>query len=118
MLMVADAGDGASHGEVRSVVDVELVDLANRGRAHADRERAPPDERGEPFALRRRERLGIAHTGDPVAAGTHDDRRRDDRAAGRGHADLVDADHPDEPVVPESAFVAKGGDDRSHRRLA
>jgi len=55
------------------------------------------------------------------AGGSVGDRTRfrgDDCAAGRGHADLVDADHPDEPVVPEPALMAKGGDDRSHRRLA
>ena len=117
VLVLADAGDGASHREMRGVVDVELVDLADRCRADADRERAPPDERGEPFALRGRECLGIADAGDPVAARTHDHGRRDDGAAGRRDADLVDADHPDEPVVPEAALVAKGRDDRSHRSL-
>ena len=32
--------------------------------------------------------------------------------------DLVDADDPDEPVVPEAALVAEGRDDRSHRPIA
>ena len=38
VLVVADAGDRASHGEMGGVVDVELVDLADRCGADADRD--------------------------------------------------------------------------------
>ena len=49
--------------------------------------------------------------------GPHDHGRRDDRPAGRRDADLVDADDPDEALVPEAALVAEGRDDDGHRRL-
>ena len=84
----------------------------------ADRDGPGADQRGEALALGRRQGLGVAHAGDPVAAGPHDHGRRDDGAAGRGDADLVDADDPDEPLVPEAALVAEGGDDDGHRGLA
>ena len=59
--------------------------------------------------------LRVADAGDPVAARPHDHGRRDDGATGRRDADLVDADDPLEALVPETALVAEGGDDRSHR---
>ena len=64
-----------------------------------------------------RQRLRVADARDPVTAGPHDHGRCDDRAAGRRDADLVDADDPDEALVPESALVAEGRDDGSHRAL-
>jgi hypothetical protein len=50
-----------------------------------------------------------------MTARPHDHRRGDDGAAGRGDADLVHAGDPGVTVVPEPAFVAKGGNDDGHR---
>ena len=111
VLVAADPRDRPAHREVRGVVDVELVDLADRRGADADRDRARPDQRREPLALGRRQRLRVADAGDPMAARPHDHGRRDDRAAGRRDPDLVDADDPDEALVPEAALVAEGRDD-------
>ncbi len=118
VLVAADPGDRPAHGEMGGVVDVELVDLANRRGPDADRHGSRPDQRGEPLALCGRQRLGVADAGDAMAARSHDHGRRDDRAARRRDADLVHADHPDEPVVPEAALVAEGGDGHGHRRQA
>ena len=85
--------------------------------ADADRHGALSDERFEPLPLRHREGLRVAHAGDPVAARAHDDRGRDDRAAGGGDADLVDTDDAFEAVAPEAALEAERGDDDRHRRL-
>ena len=40
---------------------------------------------------------------------------RHDRPARRGDTNLVDADDPLDPFVPEAALVAEGRDLRSHR---
>ena len=113
-----DPGDRAAHRQVRGVIDVELVDLAHGRGADPDRHRPRPDERSEPFALRGGERLGVADPGDPVTARAHDHGGRHDGAAGRRDAHLVDADDPLDPRVPETALVAEGRDDRSHRPIA
>ena len=42
VLVAADPGDRAAHREVRGVIDVELVDLADRRGADADRRRRAP----------------------------------------------------------------------------
>ena len=42
----------------------------------------------------------------------------DDGTAGRGDADFVHSDDPDEAVIPESALVAKSRDDGGHQALA
>ena len=118
VLVATHARDRAAHRQVGRVIDIELIDLADRRRAHTDRDRTGADERGKTLALGGRQRLGIANARDPVTARTHDHRGRDDRAAGRRHADLVHSDDPDEPVVPEAALMAEGRDDRSHRPVA
>jgi hypothetical protein len=53
-----------------------------------------------------------------MTAGPHDHGSRDDRAACRCDPDLIDAHDADDALVPESALVAKGRDDRSHRPIA
>jgi hypothetical protein len=42
-----------------------------------------------------------------VAVGPDDDRGRDDRAAGRGDADLVHADHALRAVAPQAALESE-----------
>ena len=116
VLVAAEPRDRAAHREVGRVVDVQLVDLADRRGADADRDGAAPDDRGEPLALGHRQGLRVAHAGDPVAAGLHDHGRGDDGAARRGDPDLVDADDPGQALVPEAALVAEGRDDDGHRR--
>jgi hypothetical protein len=102
---------------MRGVIDVELVDLADRRGADADGHRPRPDHRGEAFTLAGRERLRVPDARDPMTARTHDHGRRDHGPTGRCDADLVHADDPGQALVPESALVAEGRDDRSHRRL-
>jgi hypothetical protein len=97
------------------VVDVELVDLADGRRSEADRDRPPADDRCEPLALRRGERLGVTHARDAVAARSHDHGRGDDSAAGGSDADLVHADHPRDAVAPVRALESQGRDDHRHR---
>ena len=91
---------------------------AHRRGPDADRDGPRPDDRGEPLALGRGQRLRVADARDPVAARPHDHGGRDDRAAGRRDADLVDADDPRESLVPEAALVAEGRDDRRPSGLA
>jgi hypothetical protein len=50
-----------------------------------------------------------------MTAWLHDHGGRDDRSAGRGDADLVDARDAGVTVVPEPAFMAERGDDDGHR---
>ena len=76
-------------------------------RTDADRHGPRPDQRREPLALGHREGLRVADAGDPMAVRPHDHGRRDDRAARRRDADLVDADDSDESFVPEAALVAE-----------
>ena len=115
VVVAAEPGDRPAHREVRGVVDVELVDLADGGGADADRDGPLPDQRREALALGHRQGLRVAHAGDAVAAGLHDHGRRDDRAAGRCDPDLVDARDAGQALVPEAALVAEGRDDDGHR---
>ena len=112
------AGDRSSHGQVGRVVDVQLVDLADRRGAHADGDGAAADDRFEALALGRGQGLGVADAGDPVAARLHDHGRGDDGAASRRDPDLVDADDACQPVTPQAALVAEGRDDGGHRAQA
>ena len=115
VVVAAEAGDRPAHREVRRVVDVQLVDLADGRRADADGDGALPDHRGEALALGRGQRLRVADALDPVAAGLHDHGRRDDRAARRRDTDLVDPGDAGEALVPETALMAEGRDDDGHR---
>jgi len=99
------------------MVDVELVDLAHRGRPNAYRHGASSDQRREPLPLRRGERLGIADARDSVAIRAHDHGRGDDRATGWCDPNLVNAHDPGAPVTPEAALEAKRRDDGNHRSL-
>ncbi len=117
VLVAADPGDRPAHREMGGVVDVEPVDLGDGRGADADRHGPPANQRLEPLALGHREGLRVADAGDPMAAGPHDDRGGDDRATGRGDADLVDADDAFEAVTPEAALETERGDDDRHRRL-
>ena len=115
VIVAAEARDRPAHREVRRVVDVQLVDLADRRSPDADRHRPRPDDRRELLALGHRQGLGVADARDPMTARLHDHGRGDDGPAGRGHADLIDARDAEVTVVPEPAFVAEGRDDDGHR---
>ena len=116
--MAAEAGDRAAHREMGRVVDVEPVDVGDRRRPDADRDRAPPDDRGQPLALERGHRLRVADAMDPVAVGRHDHGRGDHRTGRGGDTDLVHADDAARAVPPQGAFPAEGGDDDGHRSTA
>ena len=66
VLVAADVRDRAAHRQVRGVIDVELVDLADRRRPDPDRHRPRPDDRRETLALRRGQRLGVADARDAM----------------------------------------------------
>ena len=55
----AELGDGPAHREVGGVVDVQPVDLDDRGRAHADRDRTPAHDRRQRLALGGRQGLRV-----------------------------------------------------------
>ena len=116
VLVATEPGDRATHREMGRMVDVELIDLAHGRGADAHGDGTCPDQRREPLALGHREGLRVADAGNSVAARPHDHRGRDDRPAGRGDADLVDAGDPDVAVVPEAALVAEGRNHDGHRR--
>src|SRR5438067_2086857 len=76
------------HREDRGVKDVEPIDLANRGGANADRERAHADLRGESCPRVRRELLGILDA-DAVGDLSHGERLAHAAAATR-NADALE----------------------------
>ena len=51
MVVTADSGDRPAHRQMRGVVDVEAIDLGDRGCSHPDGNRPRADERGESVAL-------------------------------------------------------------------
>ena len=93
VLPLAHAADGTAHGEVRGVVDVDPVDLGHAGGAEPDGDRAAHDLGVEPLALRPREHLRVADTGDAASVGRHHDGRGEDRAAQAGDADGIGTHH-------------------------
>jgi hypothetical protein len=99
------------------VIDVELVDLVDRGSTHPDCDGTCLDQWGKPFALSGRQGLRVPDARDPVAVRTHDDGRCDDGSTGWRDPDLVDADHPDVSLAPESALETESRDDGSHRSV-
>ena len=109
-----EPGQRAPHGEDRRPPDVQPVDLAHAGRAHADRQRASPDHQGEPGALRRGQHLRIAQAPDGL-----DVRGKDD---GRGHhwtsqgtaACFVDTGDDSAPHSPERDLALERGAGTSH----
>ena len=81
VIVAAQPRDRAAHREVGGVVDVE----SRRSRGPTPRPRptadgCAADDRREPLALARRERLGVADPGDPMASGPHDHGRGHDTA--------------------------------------
>ena len=84
----------------------------------ADRDRATPDDGGQPLALERGHRLGVPDALDPVAVRGHDHGRGDHRAGGGGDADLVHAHDAARAIPPQGAFPAERGDDHGHRATA
>jgi hypothetical protein len=115
VVVAAEPGDRPAHREVGRVVDVQLVDLADRRRTDADGRCPGPDDRSKALALGHRQGLRVADAGDSMAAGLHDHGRGDDGTAGRSDTDLVDTRDAGEAIVPEAALVAKGRDDDGHR---
>ncbi len=79
------------HREDRGVKDVEPIDLANRGGADADRERARADLRGESCPRVCRELLGIVDAANDTLLRRHDHGARDDGASERPASNFVDA---------------------------
>ena len=112
MIAIPDSRDRPPHCEVRGVVDVQLIDLANRSRAHADGNRPPPDDRNETFSLQGGQGLGIADARNPAAIGRHDHRRGDNCAARRCDTHLVDPGDARHTRVPKGPLARQG---RFHR---
>ena len=59
------------------------------------------DQRDESLALLARQHLRVTHRADDPAARQDQDRRGNDGASERRHADLVHADDADVPAVPQ-----------------
>ena len=78
---VASARDRTLHCEDRGVIDVDRVDLAHRSRAQADGGGLAQDLLGQPLALSRGERLGVAHAGDEALVERHRQRAGHDWSA-------------------------------------
>jgi hypothetical protein len=100
------------------VVDVEAIDLGDRGGPDPDGDRSGTDERRESVALGHRERLRVTNARDAMATGTHHDRGSDDGATGRGDPHLVDTDDAGEAIAPQGALEAERRDDDRHRATA
>src|SRR5262245_61874195 len=60
VVVAAEAGDGAAHREVRRVVDVDRVDLADGGGPNPNGDRAAANDRSKPIALLGGEGLRVA----------------------------------------------------------
>ena len=92
-----EAFDGALHREEPGPVDVDGVDLLDRGDADRPRRRRGLDLHRETLSLLGVELLRVVDVGDAAARREHD-RRGVDRSGERAHAGLVDTRHVDEPV--------------------
>jgi hypothetical protein len=110
MVVPAQPGDRPTHREMGRVIDVQLVDLAHRRGAHADRHRAAADDGRQPFPLELGHHLGVPHAGDALAVRRHDDRRGDDRAARRCDPHLIDPGDPSRTRQPEAVLEGESGD--------
>ena len=111
VLVTAQPADRATHRQVRRVVDVQAIDLGDRGRADADGDCASPDHGIELLALGLGQCLRVADAGDALAARLHDHRGRHHGPTRRRNADLVDAGDPVDPRIPEVAFAAEAWND-------
>ncbi len=109
VIVGVDTSQGAPHGQVGRVVDVEPLDLRDRRGADPPRQAASLDLRDERFALPKGQRLGVPHPGDLARVRADQHRGRHDRGAQGAHAHLVHADHQPAAGLPQSPFDAQIG---------
>ena len=115
VVVAAEPGERTAHGEVGGMVDVEAIDLLDRGGADAHGEGPAADLRRERLALGGRERLGVADPRDAVGVDPDDHGGGHHGSAGRRDPDLVHAGHAGSAGAPQGAFAAKGRDEGRHR---
>jgi hypothetical protein len=92
VVALRDAADGAAHGEVRGVVDVQPIDLRDaRGpQPHGDRSTA--NDRCQPLALRWRQHLRVPHAGDASGVRRHHHGGGENRSGEAGDAHGIGSD--------------------------
>ena len=100
---------GAAHGEVRGVADVDALDLADGGGADAPGQAARLISSTSASRWRSGQRLGVAHAGDLAGVGPDQHGGRDDRRAERARADLVDAHDEAPALAPEGMLGTQVG---------
>src|SRR5258708_6665409 len=107
VVVVADLAERALHRDVARVIDVQPVDLGDRGGPDADARHARADLRDELLALLTGEKLRVADRADDANVRGDEARGRDDRTREGGHADLIDAHDADESLSPEGFLVVE-----------
>ena len=85
-----EAVQRAPHGKNARLIDVDAIDLAHRGGAKRERDRALADLDGEADALIGRQSLGVVHSGDGARFGGHYHGAGDDGSRDRASAYFVD----------------------------
>jgi hypothetical protein len=97
----AEAGDGAAHRQDGGVVDVDRVDLPDRGGAESDRQGALADPRGEALAQLGGQRLGVVDSANRPGVRWHDHRACDDGARERAPSDFIHSGEERSPGAPK-----------------
>ncbi len=82
------------------VIDVQAVDLRERGGTDADLHNAPSDRVEKSFALEPGEDLRVVDLADEPRVRRNETRGRDDGTRESRHADFIDADHTQKPLRP------------------